>query len=59
MGGAAVGRPGQRALSSRATADRNKAMATTSLLALPGCREKRRFAAITAATAASEVAPAP
>jgi hypothetical protein len=29
------------------------------LFALPGCREKRRFAAMTDATAASDVAPEP
>src|SRR3954469_3096390 len=51
--------PGQRLLTSRATAERKRAIATTSLLALPGWREKRRFAAITEARAASEVAPEP
>jgi hypothetical protein len=42
-----------------ATAARNSAIATTSLLALPGCLENSRLAAITEATAAMEVAPAP
>jgi hypothetical protein len=51
--------PSHPAFSSRATADRKSAIPTTSLLALPGWREKRRFAAITEATAAREVAPEP
>src|SRR5258706_380477 len=50
---------GQRLFRSSATEDRNRAIATTSLLALPGCLEKRRFAAITEATAARDVAPVP
>ena len=51
--------PGQRLFSSSATAERKSAIATTSLFALPGWRENSRFAAITEATAASEVAPEP
>src|SRR5437763_9090996 len=50
---------GQRPLTRSATAERKRAIATTSLLALPGWREKSRFAAITEATAAIAVGPLP
>jgi hypothetical protein len=46
-------------LRSRATDERKSAIATTSLFALPGWREKSRFAAITAATAARPTGPVP
>src|SRR3954454_11649109 len=52
-------RSGQRALSSSATEERKSAIATTSLFAFPGCREKRRLAAITEATAATPTGPVP
>src|SRR3954467_11093451 len=52
IGVAPVGRrTGQRDEETRATADRKRAIATSSLLALPGCREQRLFAAIPEATA--------
>jgi hypothetical protein len=46
-------------LSRSATDERKSAIATTSLLALPGWREKRRLAAITEATAARPTGPVP
>src|SRR3954449_4137196 len=52
-------RAGQRAFRSRPTDERKSAIATTSLFAFPGWREKRRFAAITEATAASPIGPVP
>src|SRR3954452_35090 len=54
-----LARSGQRALRSSATEERKRAIATTSLLALPGWRETRRLAAITVATAATPTGPVP